>query len=261
MSTLDKFLATSKAAMFMAIASFFVAMPVLVDRQLTATREDAKIVIADTRKEVVTLVNTRFDSLQGSVTDWLGTADKRLGSIEYRVGAIQKDSFGLLNQTRTDLFQRVDVLTANVDKQLSVTNASVANLTGAYAGLPKTFEAKFGEQTDCTTNGLCWQNLTTDLLTSSRFAMRDVSVASDTFNKQFPKMIDNTTLVSTSLSVNIPRITTSFANTAENIDRLTKPHWYDRLLGYGLNGALLYRQFNPAQQVVQGVTTYMSAKP
>ena len=31
-----------------------------------------------------------------------------------------------------------------------------------------------------------------------------------------------------------------------NINRLTKPRWYDRLLGYGLNGAVIYRNVNPA---------------
>jgi hypothetical protein len=39
-----------------------------------------------------------------------------------------------------------------------------------------------------------------------------------------------------------------------NIDRLTKPHWYDRLLGYGLNGVILYRNLNPATNLtVKGV--------
>ena len=31
-----------------------------------------------------------------------------------------------------------------------------------------------------------------------------------------------------------------------NINRLTKPRWYDRLLGYGLNGVVIYRNLNPA---------------
>jgi len=35
------------------------------------------------------------------------------------------------------------------------------------------------------------------------------------------------------------------SGTAGNLNRLTKPHWYDRLLGYGLNAAVIYRNLNP----------------
>jgi hypothetical protein len=31
-----------------------------------------------------------------------------------------------------------------------------------------------------------------------------------------------------------------------NINRLTMPRWYDRLLGYGLNGVVIYRNLNAA---------------
>jgi hypothetical protein len=35
------------------------------------------------------------------------------------------------------------------------------------------------------------------------------------------------------------------SGTAGNINKITKPHWYDRLMGYALNGAVLYRNLNP----------------
>lgn len=48
---------------------------------------------------------------------------------------------------------------------------------------------------------------------------------------------------------------------AENINRLTKPHWYDRLLGYGLNGLLMYRQLNPVTNLtVQAAQAASSQK-
>jgi vacuolar-type H+-ATPase subunit H len=46
-----------------------------------------------------------------------------------------------------------------------------------------------------------------------------------------------------------------------NIDRLTKPHWYDRLLGYGLNGIVMYRNLNPVTNLtVKGVQA-VSGRP
>ena len=46
-----------------------------------------------------------------------------------------------------------------------------------------------------------------------------------------------------------------------NIDRLTKPHWYDRLLGYGLNGAILYRNLNPITHLTVKGAQAISGRP
>jgi len=46
-----------------------------------------------------------------------------------------------------------------------------------------------------------------------------------------------------------------------NVDRLTKPHWYDRLLGYGLNGVILYRNLNPVTNLSVKGAQALSARP
>jgi len=46
-----------------------------------------------------------------------------------------------------------------------------------------------------------------------------------------------------------------------NIDRLTRPHWYDRLLGYGLNGVILYRNLNPATNLTVKGAQAVSGRP
>jgi len=46
-----------------------------------------------------------------------------------------------------------------------------------------------------------------------------------------------------------------------NIDRLTKPHWYDRLLGYGLNGIVMYRNLNPITNLTVKGAQALSARP
>lgn len=48
--------------------------------------------------------------------------------------------------------------------------------------------------------------------------------------------------------------------TTLHIADITKPHWYDRLLGYALNGAVLYRNVNPASLTVKGIQTISSVK-
>jgi hypothetical protein len=51
------------------------------------------------------------------------------------------------------------------------------------------------------------------------------------------------------------------AGTAVNLDRLTKPHWYDRLIGYGLNGVVIYRNLNPAASVTVKGAQLLSGRP
>ena len=45
-----------------------------------------------------------------------------------------------------------------------------------------------------------------------------------------------------------------------NMNRLTHPHWYDRLIGYTVNGALIYRNLNPAGAVITGAQI-LSSRP
>jgi hypothetical protein len=44
------------------------------------------------------------------------------------------------------------------------------------------------------------------------------------------------------------------------LNRLTKPKWYDRLLGYGLNGVVIYRNLNPATSVAVRATQLLTAR-
>ena len=47
------------------------------------------------------------------------------------------------------------------------------------------------------------------------------------------------------ITANVDTATSEFSGVATNLNRLTKPKWYDRLLGYGLNGMIIYRDLNP----------------
>jgi hypothetical protein len=53
----------------------------------------------------------------------------------------------------------------------------------------------------------------------------------------------------------------SFENMAQNVDRLTKPKWYDRLIGYGLNGVVMYRNLNPVTSLAITGAQVVSSRP
>jgi len=55
-------------------------------------------------------------------------------------------------------------------------------------------------------------------------------------------------------------IATNANGIAGNVNQLTKPKWYDRLIGYGLNGIVIYRNLNPASLTVKSVEL-LSSRP
>ena len=255
--SLEKFLILSKAVLCLSVAATaLIVFPFVVNYQLTALRSSATIEIDQTRKETIALVDRRMDSLQGNVDGWIKITDNRLSSLEgntYGLAAslrkdtfsaiadTRKDMFGALVTVKADAFTRIDTLSLNIDKQLTKTNESISTVTTAYADIPVVVGARFDKQTDCSKNALCWQNLTTDTLTNLRYTGRDFSIASQTFTAGFPTILDNST-----------KITANFAGITSNINKLTTPHWYDRVLGYAVNGAILYSTMNPVTNI--GVT-------
>ena len=46
-----------------------------------------------------------------------------------------------------------------------------------------------------------------------------------------------------------------------NVNQLTKPRWYDRLLGYGLNGVVIYRNLNPATNLIVKGAQLICSRP
>jgi hypothetical protein len=45
------------------------------------------------------------------------------------------------------------------------------------------------------------------------------------------------------------------------VNHLTTPHWYDRVLGYGLNGVVIYRNLNPATNLIVKGAQVISSRP
>jgi hypothetical protein len=144
-----------------------------------------------------------------------------------------------------------------LNSQLTETNKSIAKLTDAYADVPKTLGDRLDVYTDCKGNALCWQNQFTDTLFAVRTTSRDVSKTmvsvektTDMFGVEFPK-----------ITKNAEDITTNVNGIALNINKITTPHWYDRVLGYALNGAILYRSLNPVTNLtIKGAQIVTSQK-
>lgn len=127
-----------------------------------------------------------------------------------------------------------------------------------YRLLPEKIENKFGNLFDCVENGYCYQNLITDTMLEVRDSAKNSSDASKEVVKlsetlsssavDFTKNVNDITsdfkIVSQTFATEIPKTTENVTKITDNINRLTKPAWYDRLLGGAVNGSLLYFNIN-----------------
>jgi hypothetical protein len=212
---------------------------------LTAFRNDATIQLNAIRTDTTMLVNRRADSLESLTTSLFDKTDKRIASIEKNAFNLTTDLNTQISGLNTTLNNQLTAFNGNLNNQLTVFNANtnaqqtvlngnIATLINTYSVFPSQIAARFDTQTDCSKNSLCWQNLTTDVLTNFRFTGRDMSTASQTFSAGFPILM------------------TGFNQSVENLSaitgnfkKLTTPHWYDRVLGYVANGALIWSRLNP----------------
>jgi hypothetical protein len=208
------------------------ALPGAVSREVQDTRAALIQQIAQTRVDLVAQVEAgRGDAtaqLAALRKDTLAevdqirqTADRRVGDSLARVDT----ALGKVEEIRGD-FQPVLVAAHST---LTDTDRTVSDLRPQLLGLVAGWKVVGGETAE---------------------TMRDVRGAVPGFLKD-----------GAAIALNVQLATLRFSSVADNVDRLTRPKWYDRLLGYGLNGLIMYRQLNPATNItVTGATVISSQK-
>ena len=206
---------------------------------ITALPKQVDDRIGKVQTAVMDKIDTVQDKLNTEVTSLANLTDNRLGTLtkttDERLAKIQDDTFKTLNTT--------------LNAQLTTTNQSVTKLVDAYAGIPAVVGAKYNTQFahyfDCDKNLLCLQGQASDTMFAVRQSSRDTSTMMTDLTVTMPKIEDHILAISNTFSTDIPKITTNIAGITANINTLTKPKWYDRILGYALNGAVIYRNLNP----------------
>lgn len=180
------------------------------------------------RKEIPILRNSVFTVVDDSVK----ILDRRVASVEKnlftKVDSIEKKTFIEIEKTNKDIHQVA---------------LSIDNLAQEYNKVPNELfkiTKNIEPNINCNVNDYCWPNLFSDLLIDSRNMVRDGSKTFSLVNIEVPKFTSDISKVSTSLAVEIPKVTENTTKITDNINRLTKPKWYDRLLGIGVNATLIY---------------------
>ncbi len=183
------------------------------------TRVDLSRQITATRRDILTRSDRQLTALRadlvGEADSVRETADRRLGDTLSRVDTALASAESL----RQDLKPALDHSAAAAAQAESV----AAQVNGA---LPLYL--------DCDHNPDCVFNRYVGVSKGIERAAGNFADMSQESRVALPPMLHTWNQIGLDVSA-----------TAQNINRLTKPHWYDRLIGYGLNGAILYRNLNP----------------
>jgi len=211
---------------------------------------------AQTRRLVDTQLGEWRHTTDDQLTAWRAATAQQLtdmrGTLNTRMASIETTTDNRLASIEAQTFQRANILSESIDRNLTSVAGGVNNLTQTYAAIPGRADAYLKPFTDCNTNDFCWPNLVTDSMVSFRAAGRDTSMTMQTVSTILPVVAKDIRSSTNAFATQFPVIAQNTTNITANIDRLTKPKWYDRLLGVAVNGSMVW--FNVNRALVPSVT-------
>ena len=161
-----------------------------------------------------------------------------LARSEQQVAALRKDVMAEAGEIRQTADRRVGDTLSKADMLFETAEGLRHDLQPVLAAVQSTLH-----DTDRTVNDLHPQLL--GLVAASKVTAGETAQTMRDFRFAVPSFIAQ----GNTIAANVNVATSQFSGVATNLNRLTKPKWYDRLLGYGLNGAVIYRDLNPITSV------------
>lgn len=181
--------------------------------------------VAESRHDLLQRTDRQADELRTGLLGETGrireAADRRMGDTLARADT----AIATVQELRQDLKPAIDA----ARDTLVHTDKTVADLHPQLLGLIAASKVTAGETAQ---------------------TMRDVRGAVPGFLTQ-----------SEAIAGNVQTATLHFSGVADNLNRLTKPKWYDRLIGYGLNGIILYRNLNPITSLTVKGAQILTSRP
>jgi hypothetical protein len=226
------------------------ALPLAVAGELAATRRSVLAQVAATRTDL----NTQLSLARWDVLD----------RTEREVEALRRDTMGQVAALRIDAMNAVGQIRSTADRRVGDTLARVDTAMVKVEELRGDLKpvldhaASVAQQVDdaaplfldCEFNQDCFFN---------RYVGASKGIERAAMN--FSTMSTDATLAMPAAIATWQSIGTNVAGITANVNQLTKPKWYDRLLGYGLNGVVIYRNLNPATSVVTKAAQFVASRP
>lgn len=230
---MNKVVAVCKCLCLLSLSFLFVKTALVVQSlpaELVATRQAILGEVALAKVDVLSTV-ARVSN------EAMGTLDRRLGSIQADVNA-------------------------QVEGARSEITPSLVGTMEAYGKLPAsivTLNNNISQQvervspyTDCAVNDLCFQKLAVRTMASTNAAASDFSRSAHSISKAMPEIAENVKGVTAEVrgSAEVfnrswPSITNNADQITGSVNRILAPRWYDRIVKYGLTGAVIYGTVRP----------------
>ena len=202
---------------------------------------------------VVAAVPGQISDTRAALTAEVQATRRDLMDATGQLTALQGNVFSQVTETRAMLDRRTGDLLALSDRRLGDTLARADSALAEVHGLRSDLQPTLTNTAALTADAKdSWDDLYFDVKAS----VGSVTVAANQFGQasmDFRAAVPGAIKTWQSIGGNVDGITA-------NVNRLTKPKWYDRLLGYGFTGAAIYRDLNPAANVVTGITRVMTTQ-
>ena len=194
---------------------------------------------------------TQVAAARGDLTDQIEAArEDLLARTEREVADLRTSVLGEVAQIRTTADRRVGDSLARVDSALGKVEELRGDLKPVLANA-----ATLEQHADALTGDA--KDSMDDLYFDVKASVASVTVAANSVGQMSMDVKAATPKALATwqgIGANVNGITA-------NINTLTKPRWYDRLLGYGLNGVVIYRNLNPATNLTIKGAQIISSHP
>jgi hypothetical protein len=220
---------------------------------LTALAVSATLLVRGATTAVAA-VPVEIRELRGDLTGQVAAARRDLFSRSDRqVTALRRDVMAETERLRETADRRVGDTLARADAALATVDGVRRDLQPVLANsaaIASQVNGALPLYLDCDHNPDCVFNRYVGVSQGIERAARNFGEASQEFRGVLPGMLTTWDHIGANVS-----------GTAGNIERLTKPHWYDRLIGYGLNGMIIYRNLNPAANLTVTGAQFIASRP
>jgi hypothetical protein len=225
---MERFSQFCKGILFLSIAGCLIFLTFAANQTLNNIEADVLRTTEFSRNEISQLREDTFEFLETTST-----------RLDRRVASIETKTFTRIDSIESNTFASLERMESNINR---ITDETIL-LSQDYRKVANTVD-RLEPFLNCEENDFCWQNLATD----SMISFRNVSIdANKTFllvNENVPRLTEDFTRISNSLSLGVPKIVENSGEITKNINALTKPRWYDRLIGWGVNSSLIWFNIN-----------------
>lgn len=246
MKTVQQILVCALLAALTAVAVTTAYVVGAVPDEIRATRAAATGEVRATRAALVGEVRATRRDLDAQLNSLAARSERQFS-------ALRLETLAEVDQIRQTADRRLGDTLARADTALGTVAAARRDLQPTLensAAITAQVNDALPLFLDCDHNPDCMFNRYVGASKGIESAAMNFGQASADARKAVPQMLATWN-----------QIGVGVAGTASNLDRMTKPHWYDRLIGYGLNGILIYRNLNPVTSLTVAGAQLVSGRP